>query len=242
MKNKVKLFYTVAELRKTLPLDQHIHTKQTDGQNSLEEIIKIAKKNKFFRIAFTEHVQRRSNWYKKFSDQVLKQAKKNIGQLEIILGLEAKQINNIGEIDCTAEQKSLAKIVIGSVHGYLKKNECDFYEFNQLYNETALKKELKQTLCLIKNAKKNGINVLGHPFGVYIKNYRKDVPLAYWQKVIKETIKEKIAFELNYKYHKKYFSTILFLAEKYGAKLNLGSDVHDLKDLGAAYKKIKKLL
>lgn len=242
MKNKVKLFYTVVELRDLPPLDQHVHTKQTDGQNSIGKIIKIAKKNKFFRIAFTEHVQRRSGWYKKFSDHVLKQAKKNIGQLEIILGLEAKQINNLGEIDCTAEQKSLAKIVIGSVHGYLKKNECDFYEFNQVDSEVALKKELKQTLCLIRNAKKNGVNVIGHPFGVYIKNYKKDVPFTYWQKVIKETIKEKIAFELNYKYHKKYFSTILFLAEKYGAELNLGSDMHDLKALGAVYKKIKELL
>lgn len=242
MKNKIKLFYTVSELKKLPPLDQHIHTKQTDGQNSIEEIIKISKQKNFFRIAFTEHVQRRSHWYKNFSIKVLRQAKKNVGRLEIILGLEAKQINNQGEIDCTKEQRSHAQIIMGSVHGYLKKDECDFYEFNQLDSKVALKKELSQVFCLIRNVKKNSINVIGHPFGVYIKNYRKPVPYEYWRKVIKEITKRKIAFDLNYKYHKKYFSVILYLAEKYGTRLNLGSDVHDLKELGGAYKEIKKLL
>lgn len=242
MINKKKLFFTVDEVKNLLPIEQHIHTKATDGKNTIEEIVKYAIKKKYWQIAFTEHVQRKSNWYKEFINELneLKIIYKD--KINIITGLEAKQVNSIGDIDATDKQISLAEIIMGSVHGYCKKGEYKFCERKNLKDEEALNMELSQTIALIKNSKNTKINVIGHPFGKYIKYFSDDVPRDYWEKIIKEITINNLAFDLNYHYHYKYFKTIIFLCKKYKTKLNIGSDVHKLSMFGKGYYYFKKII
>jgi len=240
--NKKNLFFTYDELKESFPVEQHLHTSFTDGANTPEEIIENAMEKGIKRIVFTEHVQRSSSWYKRFI-KVLNDLKlKYENRITICAGIEAKMINLEGEIDATDSQKDLAEIIMGSVHGYLKgEKELEYYEFEELGAKKGLELEFKQTLLMIKNHKQYGINVIGHPFGKFISNYDIRVPYKYWEEIISLIRDVNLAFDLNFLYHKDYFGEILELAEQYQVKLNVGSDAHNLGDIGKCYSQIKAI-
>lgn len=236
-----KLFFTVDEIKHISPVEQHLHTNFTDGENTPEEIVNYAIKKGIKRLAFTEHVQISSDWYPDFIKTIKILKEKYNKQINIITGLEAKQINLQGDIDATDEQKDLAEIVIGSVHGYLKNKECEFYNPLDMKKEEALETEIDQTLSLIKNHVNTNINVVGHPLGVYLKRYAAEVPINYWDKIITKIANNGLAFDLNHLYHQPYFNTILTLCKKHQTRLNIGSDAHSLADIGKSYEQAKKL-
>lgn len=241
MKNKTGLFFKTDNLGDLPLVEQHIHTNFTDGANSPEEIVEYAIKQGFSRIFFTEHVQRGSDWYPAFVQKMAELKNKYSSKIDIIIGLEAKQINQLGDLDCTDSQKAAAEVVMGSVHGYPATKEGKFYDFDDLTPEKALELELENCLKLISRSADLKMNVIGHPFGVYIKNYQKPVPEDHWRKVLAAATANNVAFDLNFKYHQPYFKIILAIAEESGTFINIGSDVHSLAEFGQAVKAVKNL-
>ncbi len=240
--NNPQLFFTAREIKEKNPLvEQHLHSNFSDGENSPKEIIDYAIKKKIWRIAFTEHVWRSSDWYDDYIVEMVDLQEKYKNKITILTGLEAKLINLKGEIDATPKQVSKAKIIIGSVHGYCKKGDCQFYEMGDLKAKEAVKMELACILKLIKNAKNSGINVIGHPFGAYLESFSDPIPVSLWERVIKEISAKQLAFDLNYRYHQTSIGIILKLCEKYRTKINIGSDVHCLSDIGKISEFIEKL-
>ncbi|MDO8264996.1 MAG: PHP domain-containing protein [Candidatus Parcubacteria bacterium] len=238
--DKDKLFFNAGEIKDLPLIEQHLHTNFSDGDNSPREIINCAIEKKAWRVAFTEHVRKNSDWYKYFIKEIreLKEIYKD--KLIILTGLEAKLINLDGEIDATEEQISQAEIPIGSVHAYCKEGPGNrFYEFEELEYKEALEMDLKCTLKLIENAKNSGIKVIGHPFAVYLKYYSKSVPAEYMERIIKKMAANDLAFDFNSHYLTDYFEIILKLCEKHGTKINIGSDVHKLEEFGEIYQILK---
>lgn len=236
------LFSTINQGEPLEKAEQHLHTNFTDGENSPEEMIKAAINLGLSRIVFTEHVQKKSDWYPDFARQIESLKKEYGRQIQIILGLEAKQINLQGDIDANSEQKKLAQIIIGSVHGYCREKELDFFSFKEISPAKALKMEWSQIKHLIKNHEKSGLNVIGHPFGVYIREYKKTVPIEYWEKCIKEISGSGLAFDLNYLYHREYFFEIVKLLIKYQTLVNIGSDAHRAAEVGLGSAYLQKIL
>jgi histidinol-phosphatase (PHP family) len=241
MKDKTGLFFKADKLAALPMIEQHIHTKFTDGENSPEEIVAHAIDAGFSQVIFTEHVQRGSSWYPDFAKEIERIKDKYYSKIDIVLGLEAKQINQVGDLDCTDSQKALADVVLGSVHGYPTPAEGEFYDLADLAPEEALALELENCLKLINRAAGLKMDIIGHPLGVYIRNYRKTVPRGYWENILTAVKNNHIAFDLNFKYHRDHFKVIWAAAEKIGALISVGSDVHSLTEFGQAIKEIKKL-
>jgi len=236
--NNLQLFFSAEEIKKEIPsVEQHLHSNFSDGENSPEELINYALEKRIWRIAFTEHVRRDSDWYKDFIEVIRDLKEKYKTKIEILTGLEAKVINFKGEIDATDDQLNKAEIRIGSVHSYCKRGEDgQFCQIEDLSEKEALETELECALALIKNAKNSKINVVGHPFGVYLAAYLKSIPVNYWERIIREIALNNLAFDLNYRYHQDSFEIVLNLCDKFGVKINIGSDAHNLADVGCARK------
>jgi len=238
--DKNKLFFDAEEINDLPLIEQHLHTNFSDGDNSPREIIDYAIEKKAWRLAFTEHVRKNSDWYKYFIEEIKELKKEYKNKLIIFTGLEAKLINLNGEIDATRDQIAQAEIPIGSVHAYCKEGKGNqFYEFEELEYKEALEIDSNCTMKLIQNAKNSGIKVIGHPLGVYLKYYSNPVPEKYFEKIIKEMAENNLAFDLNSRYLADYFEIILKLCEKYGTKINLGSDVHKLREFGEVHQILK---
>jgi len=221
-------------LTQTLPfIEQHVHTNYTDGTASIGTMVQSAISMGCQQIVFTEHVQRSSSWFFRFREEVFLLQKKYKDKIKIGIGVEAKLIDLEGNIDCRNGYFEGLDLIIGSVHGYpYKKNK--FVEFENLTDEEGIQREFECALLLVHS--KNNINVLGHPMGVAIKNYNKRVSKHYFDFLAKILADNQIAFEINSKYHKNYFETILKYCKKYDTLISVGTDAHNPFAIGAAWK------
>ena len=150
------------------PVDFHIHTDWTDGENSITEMYDAAKKCGLKAILFSEHVRHTSgDWYESFADQVNKIDDKGC---KAFVGAEAKAVDFSGKLDCTKAIINRCDLLMGVVHrfpgevGNIKKNKatltCDEAE--------ELEFELMRGLL-----KFSPIDILGHPFGMTLKRFKK---------------------------------------------------------------------
>ncbi len=224
-------------LKKIPPVEQHVHTDYTDGINSPVEIIEKALALGCERIVFTEHVQRRSKWIFKFKEAIKLLRNQYSGKIEIYLGIESKLIDMDGQIDCLPEYLKDIDLIIGSVHGFPRRFN-DFIKFENISLKEAIKLELECSFALINND--NKINVLGHPLGVTIRNYDCELDGICFDVIARQLSKYGIAFDINYKYHAKYLGTILESCRNYGTQVNIGSDAHNLNEIGICYNMIIK--
>lgn len=214
----------------------HIHTNQTDGLSSPEEIVKEAIKLKLKAIAFTEHVNKNSNWFDDFKTRISILKKKN-KKIKIFFGIESKAEDFNGNLDATKKMITNSDIVIGVVHRYPDKNRglLSLNQIKDLGPEKSAEIEFKLARGLLNN---KDIDILGHPFGIYSMFFTK-LPKEYLEELFKESLKKKIAIEINTKYiiEKKLLFKLL---EKINPYISIGSDVHHKKELTKSFDVIKK--
>ncbi|TSC95212.1 MAG: putative hydrolase [Parcubacteria group bacterium Licking1014_1] len=203
---------------KDINFDFHIHTNQTDGTSTPEEIIRKAIELKLKAIAFTEHVNKNSDWFDDFAVEI--DALRNNKKIRIYLGIEAKALDFNGTLDAAGEMIDKSDIVIGVVHRYPNK------EKKFLVQAKATETEFNLAMGLLKN---KSVDVLGHPFGVYSMFYRK-IPINYMKQLLIESIKRGKAVEINTKYivDKNLFFKLL---KKINPYVSIGSDAHSEREL-----------
>lgn len=111
--------------------DYHVHTNQTDGKLTPEQVLDLSKKHNV-EIAITEHISRNPtyNWFE-FRDR--------IKELDsgVLVGVEAKVINSFGTLDVSDDILNEADLVLGSVHSigtveWLLKSRCDIIAHPQI--------------------------------------------------------------------------------------------------------------
>jgi putative hydrolase len=225
--NNKPLFYKFSELTETrLNTEYQIHTDQTDGKASIEELFYSAVNQNLTSMAFTEHVRRDTLWFKDFYHSVKKHSL-SYPQINAYVGCESKVLNFTGELDINDEILDHSEIILGSVHRF-PSNLFNGVNMRELPEDEFAQIEYELSLAMIKNAP---IDVLAHPGGMYSKIFNKPFPSKYMSELMNATIKRNIAIEINTSYLTDV-DGFLQLCEEINPKISIGSDVHQINEMG----------
>lgn len=238
MKNMKIRFKRFNELKEEdINFDFHIHTNQTDGLSTPEEIVAEAISLKLKAIAFTEHVRKNSGWFDDFKKRI--DNLRNNNNIRIFFGIEAKAIDFNGTLDATLKMIGKSDIVLGVVHRYPdgKGGQIALNETKNLGLDKASETEFKLALGLLTN---KDIDVLGHPFGVYSKFFNK-FPEDYMKDLLIESLKKDKAVEINTKYifeKDRFFK----LFKEINPYVSLGSDAHSKEEIAKSFDLIREVV
>ncbi len=210
------------ELKKKIPKlidyndikgDLHMHTKDSDGMNSIDEMAEAAKKLKYQYIAITNHSQSRkiSNGIEiKRLLEIIKKIK-SVKGIKALAGSEVDILSN-GELDYPNKILKKLDIVIAGIHSGFKESK---------------EKITKRMINALEN---ENVNIISHPFGRMI-NRREPYEMDF-EKICKVCAKNNKFLEINaqpsrldldYKHIK--------IALKHKVKFSIDTDAHTKDDL-----------
>ncbi len=194
--------------------DLHMHTTETDGANSLEEMIEAARTKGLEYIAITDHSKRVSMARGLDSERVLAQwaridawNQRSDGRFHVLKGIECDILEN-GEMDLPDEVLANADWVMASIH----------------YGQ---KQSRRQITDRILNAIRNpNVSAISHPTGRLIgKRDAYDVDLA---EVIQAAAEHGTFLELNANPHRLDLNDVhCMMAKNAGVKIVISTDAHD---------------
>jgi len=187
----------------------HIHTKYTDGKNSVLEICKKAVKVKIPLVAFTEHVRKQLTYdFSEFLNDI-ENAREQFPELIILSGIEAKVLPD-GTLDVS---KGIIKTVDYPIFAF-----HSFPEDRELYIN-----------CLKKVVRNRYVNTWAHP-GLFLERTGFNIGSDTLRDIFHLMQKNHVLLEINKKYSLPSRNWIN-LASKVGVITVRGSDVHKVEDL-----------
>jgi DNA polymerase (family 10) len=234
---KLKLDYIPPELREnlgeidaadkhTLPTlitlddlqgDVHMHTIETDGKNTIEEMAEAAKARGYKYMAITDHSKNLA-FANGLDDkravahiQKIREANKHIDGLTIFAGIEVDILTD-GDLDLSDDVLAQMDVVIASVHSV----------FNQ--------EPAKMTDRLLKAVSNPNVSIIGHPTGRL--QLRRDAYHFDMDAVLTAAAKHKVAMELNsYPDRLDLNDVHLRQAKQRGVKIVINTDSHHTSHL-----------
>ena len=229
---KLKLDYIPPELREnlgeidaaeahTLPTlitqadlqgDVHMHTVETDGRNTIEEMAEAAKEHGYKYMAITDHSKNLA-FANGLDDkravehiQRIRAVNDRFGDIRIFAGIEVDILAD-GALDLSDSVLEQMDIVIASVHSH----------FNQTPAE--------MTDRLLKAVENPNTSLLGHPTGRLL--LRREAYAFDIDAVLKAAARKKVAMELNaYPDRLDLNDRHLRLAKEHGVKIVINTDSH----------------
>lgn len=208
-----------------IKFDYHIHTNQTDGNDTIKSNIKRAVSVGLNKIAFTEHVRKDTDWFDGFADSV-KEIASHYPSVEVIVGAETKVLDKYGNLDITDRILYRSEIILGSVHR-LPDGKGGFLNFSDLSPLELAEIEFELSLGMLE---KSPINVLSHPGGMYSSRYG-GFPMKYFRELMKASKAKNKAIELNSRYIKNTYD-FLIACGKIDPLISIGSDAHKAENVG----------
>ena len=206
-------------------VDLQIHTDQTDGQASIEQILETASRRGLGAIAFTEHVRYSTDWFAGFAERIRREAQR-FAHLDTYVGCEAKALDPDGGFDCPESILRACDIVLGSVHR-LPDGRGGFLRFEEMAPDELAEMECEYALGLMRSAP---IHVLAHPGGMYQRHFGV-YPEPYFRRMMEVSVRTGVAVEINSSYLRDVES-FLRLCEEINPYVSVGSDAHRLDELG----------
>jgi DNA polymerase (family X) len=234
---KLMLDYIPAELREnlgeidaaekhTLPTlitlddlqgDVHMHTVETDGRNTIEEMAEGAKARGYKYIAITDHSKNLA-FANGLDDkravahiQRIRDANEKIGGITIFAGIEVDILAD-GDLDLSDDVLAQMDVVIASVHSV----------FNQ--------EPPKMTERLLKAVENPNTSIIGHPTGRL--QLRRDAYHFDMDAVLTAAAKHKVAMELNSYADRLDLNDVhLRQAKQRGVKIVINTDSHHTSHL-----------
>lgn len=234
---KLKLDYIPPELREnlgeidaaekhTLPQlvtlgdlrgDVHMHTVETDGRNTIEEMAEAAKERGYQYMAITDHSKNLA-FANGLDDpraiahiQRIHAANENIEGIKIFAGIEVDILAE-GDLDLSDDVLAQMDLVIASVHSV----------FNQ--------EPAKMTDRLLKAIENPNVSLIGHPTGRI--QLRRDAYQFDMDAVLTAAAKHKVAMELNsYPDRLDLNDVHLRQAKQRGVKIVINTDSHHTSHL-----------
>src|SRR5271167_3438851 len=230
--SKLKLDYIPPELREnlgeieaaathTLPVlielsdicgDVHMHTVETDGRNTIEEMAAAARERGYAYMAITDHSKNLAfaNGLddKRALDHIhrIRTVEKEMGGIRIFAGIEVDILGD-GSLDLSDAVLEQMDIVIASVHS----------QFNQ--DRAAM------TDRLLRAIENPNTSLIGHPTGRLL--LRRDAYQFDVDAVLKAAAQHKVAMELNSYPDRLDLSDVhLRMAKQHGVKIVINTDSH----------------
>jgi len=215
MKGKIPRLITLKDIRG----DLHIHTKASDGTNTIQEVAEACKKLGYEYICISEHSKSTSiagGINEKQLEKQIKEIKKwnkKISGIKILTGIEVDILPD-GSLDFSDKILKELDVVTASIHKKFKMSK---------------KNMTKRILKAISN---DNIDVLGHPTGRMIGKrpaYEFD-----FDKVFKAAKNTKTALEINCQpVRMDLDGSLVKKAKEFGAKFAICTDSHNLSQLNA---------
>jgi len=192
--------------------DVHMHTVETDGRNTIEEMAEAAKAHGYKYMAITDHSKNLA-FANGLDDkralehiQRIRDANKKIDGIKIFAGIEVDILAD-GDLDLSDDVLAQMDIVIASVHS--------------VFNQEAP----KMTDRLIKAIENPNTSIIGHPTGRIL--LRRDSYPFDMGAVLATAAKNKVAMELNaYPDRLDLNDVHLRQAKQQGVKIVINTDAH----------------
>jgi DNA polymerase (family X) len=197
---------------KDLQGDVHMHTVETDGRCTIEEMAEAARARGYQYMAITDHSKNLA-FANGLDDQRalehirrIRRANEKIGGIKIFAGVEVDILTD-GELDLSDSVLAEMDVVIASVHSL----------FNQ--------EPAKMTDRLLRAIENPHTSVIGHPTGRIL--LRRDAYPFDMDAVLKAAAKYKVAMELNsYPDRLDLNDRHLRMAKDRGVKIVINTDAH----------------
>jgi DNA polymerase (family 10) len=197
--------------------DVHMHTVETDGRNTIDEMAEAAKARGYKYIAITDHSKNLA-FANGLDDtralahiQKIREANKNIEGITIFAGIEVDILAD-GDLDLSDDVLAQMDVVIASVHSV----------FNQ--------EPAKMTERLLKAVANPNTSIIGHPTGRL--QLRRDAYQFDMDAVLTAAAKHKVAMELNsYPDRLDLNDVHLRQAKQRGVKIVINTDSHHTSHL-----------
>ncbi|MFO8082866.1 MAG: DNA polymerase/3'-5' exonuclease PolX [Desulfobacterales bacterium] len=191
--------------------DLQMHTKYSDGHDTIENMAKKAKELGYDYIAITDHSQSETI-AKGLSEKQLRKAWNEIGKIakkEKIKILKSAEVNVLadGNLDYSDDLLKDMDVVLMSVHSRFKSS----------------KKEMTERLLRALDNKY--VNILAHPTGRMI--HKREGYDADFEKIFKKCAENEIALEINADPQRLDLNDIMILkAKKHHVKFCINTDAH----------------
>ena len=197
--------------------DVHMHTVETDGRNTIEEMAEAGRAHGYSYIAITDHSKNLA-FANGLDDpralahiQRIREASNRMDGFRIFAGIEVDILGD-GTLDLSDEVLSQMDVVIASVH-------------SQFSLEPS-----KMTDRLLKAIENPNTSILGHPTGRQL--LRRDEYAFDMDAVLKAAAKNKVAMELNsYPDRLDLNDVHLRQAKQHGVKIVINTDAHHTSHL-----------
>lgn len=212
--------------------DFHLHTTWTDGANSSLEMHNSALENKLKNILFSEHARMKSeDWFPKFAEEIKALP---TDECRSFVGCEVKVLDFDGNIDATKKIIDSCDLVMASVHRFPgeKGNVKDFRDTDP---SKAIEIEFELSMAVLENP---DVDILGHPFGMSYRRFSQNPSDDLIREVIKKCAITDVAFELNSRYHDR-INEFFQWCKELGAPISLGSNAHNISEVGEIKRKLK---
>jgi DNA polymerase (family 10) len=203
--------------QKDLQGDVHMHTVETDGRNTIEEMAEAAKERGYKYMAITDHSKNLAfaNGLddKRAVEHIgrIREAGKKIEGITIFAGIEVDILAD-GDLDLSNDVLAQMDLVIASVHS--------------VFNQEAA----KMTDRLLKAIGNANTSIIGHPTGRIL--LRRDAYAYDMHEVLTAAAKNKVAMELNsYPDRLDLNDVNLRQAKQHGVKIVINTDSHHISHM-----------
>jgi DNA polymerase (family 10) len=206
--------HTLPELleRTDIRGDVHMHTVETDGRNTIEEMAEAARARGYEYMAITDHSKNLAFANGLTDERALahieriRAAEKALGGIRIFAGIEVDILGD-GSLDLSDSVLEQMDIVIASVHSQFSQDRA------------------AMTDRLLKAVANPNTSLIGHPTGRLL--LRRDAYQFDLDAVLKAAAQHKVAMELNsYPDRLDLNDVHLRLAKQHGVKIVINTDSH----------------
>lgn len=197
--------------------DVHMHTVETDGRNTVEEMAAAAQEHGYKYMAITDHSKNLA-FANGLDDQRavehvarIRAANEASDRIRILAGIEVDILAD-GALDLSDSVLEQMDVVIASVHSH----------FNQSAQE--------MTARLLRAVENRHVSIIGHPTGRLL--LRRDAYAFDLDAVLRAAARKKVAMELNaYPDRLDLCDRHLRLAKQHGVKIVINTDSHHTSHL-----------
>lgn len=207
-------------------IEYQVHTRQTDGQSTIREILETAKARGLGAIAFTEHARKDTPWFRGFAADV-RAAAEDYRNLTVYVGCEVKALDARGTLDISDDIRARCDIVLGSVHRF-PGGDGGYMDWDQLEDGAFARVEYELALGLMQYGR---IDVLAHPGGMFERRRSESFPESYLRNLMLASAQTGVAIEINTSYLRDV-DRFLRLCAEVNPYVSVGSDAHSLDEVG----------